>query len=105
MNFVRAITMKTHLLGGACKANEDKPTSAHEGSRAVGMAGLIAQIQTMVEESGNPEGFDAAKWVARWIDRPLPALGGQRPAELMNTPEGQAMVHNIVARMQSGAYT
>ena len=75
-----------------------------EEARASGIASLVAQVQTMVEQSGNPEGFDAAKWVGRWIDRPLPALGGQRPAELMATPDGRALVSNIVACMQSGAY-
>lgn len=70
-----------------------------------GVASLIGQVQTMIEESGNPEGFNAAEWVARWIDRPLPALGGQRPAELMDTSDGRVLVSNIVARMQSGAYS
>jgi len=75
-----------------------------EEARASGIASLVAQVQAMVEQSGNPEGFDAAKWVGRWIDRPLPALGGQRPAELMDTPDGRALVSNIVAGMQSGTY-
>jgi hypothetical protein len=70
-----------------------------------GMASLISQVQTMVEESGRPEGFNAAEWVTRWIDRPLPALDGQRPAELMGTAEGRALVSSIVARMQTGAYS
>ena len=86
------------------KASEDEPPSADE-ARALGMASLIEQVRTMIEESGNPEGFDAAAWVARWLERPLPALGGQKPAELMDTPDGRALVHNIVARMQSGAYS
>ena len=71
----------------------------------MGIASLIELVQTMIEESGNPEGFDAAKWVYRWIDRPLPALGGKKPVDLMGTPDGRALVHNIVARMQSGAYS
>jgi len=87
-----------------CKAGEDEPPSADE-VRAIGIASLIAQVQTMIEESGNPEGFDTAKWVTRWLDRPLPSLGGQKPLELMRTPEGCALVHSIVARMQSGAYS
>jgi hypothetical protein len=77
---------------------------SREEARASGIASLVAQVQTMVAESGTPEGFDAAKWVDRWIDRPLPALGGQRPTELMDTPDGRALVSNIVAGMQSGAY-
>ena len=81
-----------------------KVLSTDEGSRVLGMASLIGQVQTMVCESGDPERFNAAEWVARWIDRPLPALGGLRPAELMDTFDGQALVSSMVARMQNGAY-
>lgn len=84
--------------------HKTKPLSPNEDSGVVGMDSLIAQVQTMVEESGNPERFDAATWLARWMDRPLPALGGKRPAELMDTPEGRALVSNIIACMQSGSY-
>ena len=87
------------------KALKRKLLSPNEGSRVLGMASLIGQVHTMVCESGNPEGFNAAEWVARWIDRPLPALGGLRPAQLMDTFDGQALVSSMVARMQSGAYS
>jgi putative toxin-antitoxin system antitoxin component (TIGR02293 family) len=87
------------------KARENKPLSADESSRVLGMARLVGQVQAMVEESGRPAGFNAAEWVARWLEQPLPALGGQRPAELMDTPEGQGIVFQLVARMQSGAYS
>ncbi|HVL56424.1 MAG TPA: antitoxin Xre-like helix-turn-helix domain-containing protein [Burkholderiaceae bacterium] len=87
------------------KARENKPLSADESSRVVGMARLVGQVQSMVEESGNPAGFDAAAWVARWIEQPLPALGGRRPAELMDTAEGQALVADLVARFRSGTYS
>jgi len=86
------------------KVREYEPLSVDEGSRVLGMASLIGRVQTMVEESGNPEGFNAAEWVGRWIERPLPALGGQKPAELMDTFDGQMLVSGIVARMQSGEY-
>lgn len=87
------------------KARENKALSTDESSRVLGMARLVGQVQAMVEESGNPEGFNAAEWVAGWLERPLAALGGQRPAELMDTPEGQGIVSQLVARMQSGAYS
>jgi uncharacterized protein (DUF2384 family) len=70
-----------------------------------GMASLIAQVQRMIEESGRPEGFNAAAWVARWVDRPLGALGGKKPAEVMGTAKGRALVSAVVARMQSGTYS
>lgn len=87
------------------KARENKPLSTDESSRVLGMARLVGQVQAMVEESGNPQGFNAAEWVARWLERPLPALGGRRPADLMDTPEGQGLVAQLAARMQSGAYS
>jgi putative toxin-antitoxin system antitoxin component (TIGR02293 family) len=86
------------------KSRDRKPLSSDETSRVVGMARLVGQVQAMVEESGDPEGFDAATWVAQWLEQPLPALGGRRPAELMDTPEGQSLVSNLVSRLQTGAY-
>jgi hypothetical protein len=73
-----------------------------EKSRAVEM--LIAQVQTMVEESGNPNGFDAARWVQEWLQKPLPALGGKRPVEYTSTQEGRELVGRLLAMAQSGAY-
>lgn len=67
-------------------------------------AKLVEQVQVMVEQSGDTTGFDAAKWVARWMEEPSPALGGNRPAAYMDNVEGQELVFNLVARMQSGAY-
>jgi putative toxin-antitoxin system antitoxin component (TIGR02293 family) len=87
------------------KARDSKPLSPDEGSKVLGMARLVGQVQAMVDESGEPAGFDAAAWLAGWLDRPLSALGGQRPAELMDTAEGQGLVSQLVARMQSGAYS
>ena len=75
-----------------------------ESERVLGIARLVGQVSTVVKESGNPGGFDAAKWVAAWLDRPLQALGGKRPAELMDTADGRGIVSDLVARMQSGAY-
>lgn len=37
-------------------------------------------------------------------DEPLAALGGGKPAELKDTPDGEELVSDLVARMQSGAY-
>ncbi|WP_086922685.1 RES domain-containing protein [Variovorax sp. JS1663] len=50
------------------------------------MARLVGQAQAIIEESGDPTGFKAAEWVARWLARPAGALGGRRPGELMGTP-------------------
>lgn len=86
------------------KLREQQALNQDESERVLGMARLVGQVSTIVGESGNPEGFDAAKWVAAWLDRPLQALGGRRPAELMDTADGRGLVSDLVARMQTGAY-
>jgi len=86
------------------KAKLGEKLSAEQGERVVGMAKLIGQVQAMVDESGEPDGFDAAQWVAGWLDTPVPALGGDRPAEYMDTAEGRELVSRLLAMMQSGAY-
>lgn len=86
------------------RARESKKLSTEDSERVVGMARLVGQVQAMVNDSGDPNGFNAAEWVARWLEEPLAALGGQRPVELMDTTEGQAIVSNLLARVQSGAY-
>ncbi len=82
--------------------NESLPPD--QGERVIGMAKLVGQVQVMVEQSGEPQGFDAARWVAQWLEQPSPALGGERPSTYMDTLEGQEMVSSLLARMQSGAY-
>lgn len=75
-----------------------------ESERVLGVVYLIAQVRRIVEESGDPAGFDAARWVADWLRAPAPALGGRPPVEYMDTAEGRAIVSRLVAQMQSGAY-
>lgn len=86
------------------KAKAGETLSPEQGERVVGIARLIGQVQTMVEQSGDPEGFDAARWLGRWLDEPLPALGGKRPGDFMDTAEGRGLVSNLLATAQSGAY-
>jgi putative toxin-antitoxin system antitoxin component (TIGR02293 family) len=86
------------------KASQEAVLSTEKSERAIGMSSLIGQVQAMVEESGNPEGFDAAKWVWQWLNEPIPALGGKRPVEYMDTMEGQKLVSNLLTMMQTGAY-
>jgi putative toxin-antitoxin system antitoxin component (TIGR02293 family) len=86
------------------KKSESKPLSKEESERVLGIARLVGQVEAMVEESGDPTGFNAAQWVAGWLEEPLAALGGRKPGDLMDTAEGQSIVSNVLARAQSGAY-
>jgi putative toxin-antitoxin system antitoxin component (TIGR02293 family) len=86
------------------KASHAQVLSPDESARVLGISRLIGQVQRMVEASGRAEEFDAAGWVARWLERPLPALDGLAPATLMDTSEGQQLVANLLSRAQTGAY-
>jgi putative toxin-antitoxin system antitoxin component (TIGR02293 family) len=87
------------------KMESNATLNLDESERVLGMGKLIGQVQTIVEESGVPEGFDAAKWVAEWIKTPQRALGGKRPDELLDTADGRQLVSDLIARQQSGAYS
>lgn len=86
------------------KIQNDETLSAEQSERVVGLERLVGQVEAMVKQSGNPEGFDAGRWVGEWLQRPLPALGGKKPAEFMDTMEGQNLVARFLAQSQSGAY-
>ena len=91
--------------GGWVEAGAETPNSLLLFfERVVGLVKLVGQIEAMVEESGDPEGFDAPEWLSRWLREPLPALGGDRPINLLDTMEGQALVSRALAQMQSGAF-
>ena len=86
------------------KAKTNAPLSPAEGERVLGFGRLLGQVQSMVRESGDPEGFDASAWLSAWMSAPVPALSGARPLDLMDTMTGQALVSQLLSQMQSGAY-
>ena len=86
------------------KVRVNKRLNPDESERVMGIARLVGQAQSLVQESGGPADFDAARWLAEWLDSPLPALGGRRPGEFMDTAEGRALVSDLLAQQQSGAY-
>ena len=71
------------------KIRDDKLLSPDESSRMLGMASLIGQVQSLVAESGRAWATSTPARGSRtgW-SRPVPALGGRRPAELMDTSGG-----------------
>jgi putative toxin-antitoxin system antitoxin component (TIGR02293 family) len=86
------------------KAKQHQTLSPEESERVIGVAKLVGQLVAQIQESGNPDDFDAVAWLSRWLNDPLPALGGARPIELMDTMEGQSLVSTTLAQLQSGAY-
>jgi putative toxin-antitoxin system antitoxin component (TIGR02293 family) len=86
------------------KVRAEKTLNQDESERMIGIARLVGQAQSMVQESGGSQDFDAARWVSAWLDRPLPALGGKRPGEFMDTAIGRSMVADVLGQQQSSAY-
>lgn len=78
--------------------------SVAERERRVGLTKLIDQVASIVEESSELEGFNATQWFNDWITLPALALGGRKPAELLDTSEGREMVSKLLAQMQSSAF-
>jgi len=97
---------------GVPKATAEKKAAAGEvitgrgGLATVGMIRLLGIAQRIVANSSAPDArdFDAAKWFGQWIERPQTALGGLRPADLIDTPTGVDIVARILGAVESGAY-
>jgi putative toxin-antitoxin system antitoxin component (TIGR02293 family) len=86
------------------KVRHNQRLNQDESERVMGVARLVGHAQSLVQESGGPEKFDAARWLAAWLDRPHPALGGKRPGGYMDTAEGRSLVSDLLAQQQSSAY-
>ncbi|EMO0332932.1 hypothetical protein RXE55_006836 [Pseudomonas aeruginosa] len=54
---------------------------------------LTALVQRMVDESGNPQGFDARAWLDHWLVRARP---DEFPPRNMRTSKGlRALGYNV----------
>lgn len=98
---VDALGLSRSTVARKAKANDT--LSTEHGERLVGMLRIIGQVAEMVD-ADEGEHFDAGAWIAEWIQTPLAALGGCRPAEFMDTVEGQQLVAQTLSRIESGAY-
>lgn len=86
------------------KAKTGAVLRSDEGERILGLAKLVGQVESLVQGVDGAEGFDSRAWTSRWLREPVPALGGVAPLDFMDTMEGQALVSDTLARVQSGAY-
>jgi len=70
------------------------------------MVRLLAVAREIVanSDSARAKDFDTAKWLGSWIEKPQPALGGRRPAEMLDTPTGIETVVKLLGALESGAY-
>jgi len=86
------------------KIEKSKNLDPGQAERVIGMQRLIGQVQAMIAESGDREKFDAGRWLGEWIDQPLPALGGRRPAEYLGDGAGREWVSQLLRQIQAGVF-
>lgn len=88
------------------KAAQQARITGASGQAALGVMHLLSIAESIVGGSTAPEAhdFDSAKWLGNWIERPQAALGGQRPADLLDTPTGLSVVARLLGSLESGAY-
>ena len=90
----------------ARKMAEGSIIDGRAGQAAIGMVKLLGMAQNIVRDSTAKQAkdFDSVKWLGLWIEQPQPALGGRKPADLLDTPTGVGMVARVLGAIQSGAY-
>lgn len=54
------------------------------------------RVQRMVDETGNPMGFDARPWLDQWLSKLTPRLGDRLPIDVLREPGGLDAVRNAL---------
>ena len=67
---------------------------------------LLPQVEELAAQSTHKDAaaLDSARWLKEWLERPQPALGGRRPAEMLGTKEGVAAVRRVLGAIVSGSF-
>lgn len=106
LDIARQIACNTDMSSTKKASSKDLPLSgSDQQSIPPGVVEMLAvQVQRMVEESGNPDGFDVRPWLLNWLHSPTQALGGRCPADYLHTPEGVDLIARFLASAQTGAY-
>jgi len=73
------------------------------GQAAIGVIKLFAIAKEIVANSTAAESkdFETAAWLGQWIERSQPALGGRKPADLLDTPTGFERVARLLGSIGS----
>lgn len=96
--------LKLPGLSARRNARKGSMFSTEQSERVIGLACLIGQVAVMVDNSGDSKDFDAARWVGEWLEQPVHALGGAKPADFMGTMTGQALVSSLLIQSLAGVF-
>ena len=87
------------------KEEAKEPLPEIAGHRVMAFLRIVAKLQRLLEESGDPEqlaNFNLESWVKTWIGEPLTEFGDKTPADMLRNPEGQRAVEELLERMRGG---
>lgn len=87
------------------KPTPGKTLELDQGLRLLWLARLIGQAQTIVDNARTVTDFGAAQWTGTLLQASHPALAGVRPGDYLCRPDGPQAVSDVLARMESGAYS
>lgn len=86
------------------KLNQKLRLSPDESERLMGLQRLLGEVEAVVRDCGDGQGFAAGRWLASWLQRPNHALGGATPAAFMDTAEGHEQLSRLIGAQRSSAY-
>lgn len=75
-----------------------------ESERVLSLLDMTAQVDRMVRDAGDAPDFHAGRWFARWLAHPNNSLGGQAPADYLDTSEGRDLIRTRLGQLQYGIY-
>jgi putative toxin-antitoxin system antitoxin component (TIGR02293 family) len=78
--------------------------SPDESEQLMGLQRLIGQAEALVRDCGDPEGFEASRWLAGWLQQPQASLGGACPARYLDTVDGREQLSRLIGAQGSGSY-
>ena len=94
IGYVEGVRCVVSASNSAIKGGTVAPSGQRKGQR----------VQQIVMESGNPEGFSAEAWLQGWLAAPLPAFGNRRPWDVLQEPEGLAVIRVTLLQIQKGSF-
>lgn len=96
--------LQASMLANCNEASSTQPTGAEW--RVLGLARLLGIADDIVSRSTAPQAktFDVGLWLGEWVRRPQPALGEQRPLDMLCTRAGVAAAARVLGAIESGAY-
>lgn len=84
------------------KVADDEPLTGRYGDAVADLGEILATASGVLPPE--QKDFDVPRWFTDWIDIPQPSLGGRKPADILDTPTGRALVKRLVGAFGSGAY-